>query len=96
VQFTQHVVVEAQDEEALLTLAHEWKSAGAGVPGYLGGRVLRFRKRPGRYVIQADFDSWESAEANNDRQDTQEWAAKLAATIEGDPKYEDLDVLAVF
>lgn len=95
-QFTQHVVIHTKDEEALGMLVEAWKDAGAGVPGYLGGRLLRFRDEPGRYVIQADFDSWESAEANNDRPDTQEWGAKLAEIIDGDPKFEDLDVLAEF
>lgn len=94
--FTQHVIITVADEQALVALAEAWKESGSGVEGYLGGRVLRFRDRPGRYVIQADFDSWESAVANNDRQDTKEWGAKLAEIIDGDPKFEDLDVLAEF
>lgn len=93
-QFTQHVVVQIEDEAALLALVGEWRESGAGVDGFLGGRVLRFRDKPGRYVIQADFDSWESAQENNDRPDTQAWGAKLAELIEGEAKYEDLVVLA--
>ncbi len=56
-------------------------------------RFLRFRDKPGRYVIQADFDSWDSAERSNALPDTQAWAARLTDVIEGDPKFENLDVL---
>ena len=44
-------------------------------------------------MIQADFDSWDSAERSNERPDTQAWAARLHEVIEGAPKFEDLDVL---
>ena len=47
-------------------------------------------------MLQADFDSWESAEANNDRRETEEWSQKLSELIDGEPKYENLDVLADF
>ncbi|HJR92435.1 MAG TPA: hypothetical protein VJ938_08340 [Acidimicrobiia bacterium] len=91
-KFSQHIVVNVADESALLTLMDE--AGGDTAPGgLLGMRVLKFRDKPGRYVIQADFDSWESAEQSNDRPETQEWAGRLASVIEGDPKYENLDVL---
>jgi hypothetical protein len=44
-------------------------------------------------MIQADFDSWDSADKSNQRPETQEWAARLLEVIDGDPKFEDLDVL---
>lgn len=96
-QFTQHVVFNATSEEALVRLLEEWEREGSsGAPGFLGGRVLRFRDKPGRYVIQADFASWEDAESNNDRPETQAWAKQLMAVIDGEAKYENLDVLTEF
>ncbi len=94
-QFTQHIVVYA-DEVALLGLLREWEASDAGVDGYVGGRLLRFRDKPGRYVIQADFESWDAAQVNNDRPETQAWAARLNEIIQGEPKYENLDVIADF
>ena len=91
-RFSQHIVVNVADEAALLDLIDEGPE-GVSPPGLIGMRVLKFRDKPGRYVIQADFDSWESAEKSNDRPDTQAWAERLAALIEGDPKYENLDVI---
>jgi quinol monooxygenase YgiN len=96
-QFTQHVVINAESEEAILQLFEDWQEDGSGgAPGFLGGRVLRFRDKPGRYVIQADFVSWEDAQENNDRPETQAWAARLMEIIDGEPKYENLDVLTEF
>ena len=95
-QFTQHIVIHAQ-EDALLELMQQWKEdADAAAPGMIGGRVLRFRDKPGRYVIQADFESWDAAQVSNQRPQTQAWAAKMNSLIEGEPKYEDLDVLIEF
>lgn len=89
-KFSQHIVVYASDEQALRELVED----ESAVPdGYIGGRLLKFRDKPGRYVIQADFDSWESAERSNDLPETQAWAERLLALIDGDPKYENLDVL---
>lgn len=91
-KFSQHIVVSVADEAALLSLIDEGTDEVAP-PGLTRMRVLKFRDQPGRYVIQADFDSWESAEQSNDRPDTQAWADRLAALIDGDPKYENLDVI---
>lgn len=91
-KFSQHIVVSVADEAALLDLIEEGTEAEAP-PGLIGMRVLKFRDKPGRYVIQAEFDSWESAGQSNDRPDTQAWAQRLAAMIEGDSKYENLDVI---
>jgi len=95
-QFTQHVVFYAQDEEALMALVEEWTGEGADTPGFNGGRILKFRDKPGRYVIQADFDSWEAAEANNDQPETQANAERLMGLVDGEVKYENLDVLGEF
>lgn len=90
-KFSQHVVVNAVDEDALLNLVRE-DSANLP-PGLIALRLLRFRDQPGRYAIQADFDSRDSATKSNDRPETQAWAKRLREMIEGDPEYENLDVV---
>jgi quinol monooxygenase YgiN len=95
-QFTQHVVFYAPDEDAVMALVEEWSGEGANTPGFLGARLLRFRDKPGRYVLQADFDSWEAAEANNDQAETQAQSDRLMALVDGEVKYENLDVLRAF
>jgi quinol monooxygenase YgiN len=96
-QFTRHIVFEAPDEHALMSLLDGWRMAGASDgAGFQGGRLLRFRDKPNRYVLQADFHSWEAAEGNYARPETQEWTKKLVDLIGGEPKYENLDVLRNF
>lgn len=92
-RFSQHVLFYAGSEEEVLRLVEGGSDPGTGP---VGGRVLRFRDKPGRYVIQADFESWEAAEANNDRPETQEWARRLREIAESEIKYENLDVIAEF
>ena len=89
-KFTQHIIVHAADEAALRDLVQEDTDPP---PGLLGLRLHRFRDNPGKYMIQADFDSWDSAQTSNERPDTQAWAARLLEVIDGAPKFEDLDVL---
>lgn len=90
-KFSQHIIVNAVDEDALLNLVRE--DSAAVPPGLTALRLLRFRDKPGRYAIQADFDSRESAEKSDERPETQAWAKRLREMIEGDPKYENLDVV---
>ncbi len=94
-KFIQHIVVWTDDPDGLRSLLDDWNEDGAAdAPGYLGGSLLAFRDKPGRYVIVAEFDSWENAQVNSDRPDTKAWAAKLREVISKEPKYENLDVLA--
>jgi hypothetical protein len=96
-QFTQHFVFYAADEEAVASLIKDWQPDGSAAPaGFLGGRLLRFRDKPGRYVLQTDFDSWESSEVNSGRSETAQTMKKLLELTDGEPKYENLDVLLDF
>ena len=76
-KFTQHIIVHASDEAALRDLLEE--EAAPPRPGLLVAPTASGTTR--RYMIQADFDSWDSAE--NERPDAQAWAARLLEVIEG-------------
>ena len=89
-RYTQHIVFYADSDEAVLDLV----SGGSDNPGLVGLRVMRFRDKPGRYVVAADFESAEAAEANNDRPDTKAWAERLRAVATSEIKWENLDVIA--
>jgi len=96
-QFSQHIVFTADDESAVRDVLDAWSQEGAGTAtGYVGARLMRFRDKPGRYVLQADFESFAAAEANNSRPETQSWSDRFLALVDGEPKYENLDVLAVY
>lgn len=91
-RFTQHIVFYAENEEDVVNLASEGSSDRP--PGLLGVRVLRFRHKPGRYVIQAEFESHEAAEASNERPQTRAWAERLNAIATSEIKWENLDVVS--
>lgn len=92
-RFTQHIVFYAASDQEVLDLVSSAMEESNG-SGPIGARVLRFRDKPSRYVIQVDFASWEEAVANNDRPETQQWAARLREIAESEIKYENLDVIA--
>jgi hypothetical protein len=51
------------------------------------------RDRPGYYLTIIEFESYETAMENSQREDTSEFAAKMAELCDGPPKFYNLDVL---
>jgi len=92
--FTQTMTVRAADGKALTDLMSSWHSAEAGsAPGYIGSRLLADRDDPGRFMVVVDFSSFEEAEANNARAETQEWAGRLQAASQGEPEFGNWDAI---
>lgn len=88
--FTQIITVEGADEAALHELVAEWDTDQAGVaPGYRGARVLA-DDEAGQCLIEVDFTSEEDARRNNDRSETQSWAASLGELVSSEPGYRNL------
>ena len=81
-RFTQHIVFYADADDDVRGLIPDASNVTAS--GLIGGRILSFRDKPGRYVIQADFESAEAAETSNDRPETQEWAERLRAIAQSE------------
>jgi hypothetical protein len=100
--FTQTIIVRCDDEAKLVELLEAWDldQATTDIQGYMGTRLLADRHEPGVYVIVADFGvvdpavpAADEAARNNERPETQAWAARLREVIEGEPEYHDFDVL---
>lgn len=98
--FTQMIAFKTDDPDTLVKMAAGWDEmqAEADIMGYAGSRVLADRDRPGHYVLVADFavvdldvPAADEAARNNDRPETQLWAEKLRAIIDGDPTYSHYD-----
>lgn len=95
-KFVQTIVVRSSDGAALADLTAAWHATELGhAPGYLGSRLLVDREAPNRYQLIIDFSSAEEAQLNNDRPETQAWAAKLSSIIEGDPDFGNFDEVQV-
>lgn len=91
-RFVQTIAVRTTDGARLSEMMNDWHEAEAGVaPGYQGSRLLSDRDNPGRYLMVVEFSSAEEADLNNDRPETAEWGAKLAAVIDGEPEFGNFD-----
>ena len=100
--FTQTITVRTEHPEILVEQAAAWDAmqAEADIMGYMGSHVLADRDDPGRYIIVAEFapidpevPAAEEAARNNDRPETQEWAEKLLAVVDGEPTWGHYDEL---
>ena len=101
-KFSQEMRVQCSDPEALVQLLAEWDrgQAAADIMGYIGTRLLADRDHPGRYIILAEFaevdgdvSAADEAERNNLREETERWAEKLRALVEGEPEWVHYDEL---
>ena len=100
--FTQTIAVECDDPTEIVALLEQWDldQASSDIMGYMGIRLLADREQPGRYLIVADFGvvdpdvcAADEAARNNERPETQAWAARLRALVDGDPEYRHYDEL---
>ena len=102
VNFTQTISVRCDDPETLTEMLAAWdlQQATTDIMGYIGTRLLADREDPGHYLIIADFGvvdpdvpAAEEADRNNERPETQAWAARLLAVVQGTPTYGHYDEL---
>lgn len=101
-KFAQAITVRSDQPEALVGLLAEWDEgqAAADIMGYIGTRLLANRDEPGQYMILAEFaqvdddvPSADEAKLNDQRQETERWAQKLRALVEGEPEWIHFDEL---
>ena len=101
-RFTQMIKVKCADQAKLLELARAWdeNQAQMDVMGFIGCRLLAERDNPGNMILLAEFapvdgthTAAEEAALNNEREETQRWAAALVAVTEGEPEFIDYDEL---
>jgi hypothetical protein len=100
--FSQTITVRCDDPAVLIEMLEQWDrdQATTDIMGYMGTRLLADRENPGLYVFIADFgvvdpdvSAIEEAERNNERPETQAWAARLLAMVDGEPDYRHYDEL---
>jgi len=100
--FSQTITVRCDNPEILIQMLEEWDlgQATSDITGYMGSRLLADREHPGQYVFIADFgvidpdvSAAEEALNNNERRETQAFAARLREVTEGEPEYRHYDEL---
>jgi hypothetical protein len=100
--FSQSIRVRLADPAPLNEMLAEWdeEQANGDIMGYMGTRLLADRDEPGHYLIVADFGvidpdvpAADEAARNNERPETQAWAARLLDLVDGEPVYRHYDEL---
>ena len=100
--FSQTITVRCDNPEILIQMLEEWDlgQATSDITGYMGSRLLADREHPGQYMCIADFgvidpdvSAAEEAVKNNERPETQAFAARLREVTEGEPEYRHYDEL---
>ena len=101
-RFTQGISVRCDNPDGLVELLAEWDvgQSTTEVMGYIGVTLLADRENPGHYMIQAEFAEVDGdltpaqeAERNNQRDETERWAAKLRGLVDGEPDWIHFDEL---
>src|SRR3954471_8778703 len=91
--FIQIIEMRSKKFDEIRALSDEFFAATEGKRTLQRSFVARDRNDPDRYVILAFFDSYESAMENSNLPETQEFAAKQAALIDGPMTFRDFDVI---
>jgi hypothetical protein len=100
--FSQTITVRCADPARIIDMLTQWDLAQAtgDITGYMGTRLLCDRDHPGRYVLIADFgvidpdvSAADEADRNNQRPETQAFAARLREVVDGEPEYRHYDEL---
>jgi hypothetical protein len=100
--FSQTIAVRCDDPAVLIEMLAQWdlNQATTDIMGYMGTRLLADRDNPGSYlcvvdfgVIDPDVSAADEAARNNERPETQAFAARLREVVGGEPEYRHYDEL---
>ena len=89
-KFVQLVEFSTSRVDELKQLAQE---APQPSQGSVRGLVCADRDNAGRYVVVAEFPSYEEAMENSQRPEVGEFAKRMAELCDGPPTYRNLDVV---
>ena len=102
VNFSQTIRFQCSEEalQEILKMMEEWDDLQADndIMGYMGTHLLADRDNPGHYMIVAEFgvvdpdvSAYDEAMRNNERPETQEFAAKMREVAHGEPAFNNYD-----
>ena len=92
-QFIQIIEMRTSRVDEIQALEGEWEKATEGKRTLRKAIVARDRKDPQRHLVLAFFDDYESAMANSNLPETQEFGRKQGELVDGDMTFTDLDVV---
>ena len=91
--FVQIIECETTKVDQILALDREWEAATEGKRTLRRSMVLRDRNKPNRYLVLAFFDSYEAAQENSKLPETDAFATRYSALVDGPIEFYDMDVV---
>ena len=96
--FVQIIEYQTSHIDELRALGKAFRERSAGAPGAkpLRGIVTADVDRPGTYLSIVEFASAEAAKEASGRPETQEFFGRLAALMDGPPRFLNLEVVEIW
>ncbi len=91
--FIQLVEFTTTNTDQIRQLGEQFRRDTEGKRTNLRSMICADRDIPNRYVVVAEFPSYEEAMVNSELPETQAFAAAMSELIEGPPSYRNLDVV---
>lgn len=91
--FVQVIEFRTSKRDEMEKIGDDWEKAAAGDRKARRRVLCADRDNPGRYMNIVFFDSYEEAMENSALPVTQEFAQKMAALVDGQPTFFNLDVI---
>lgn len=91
--FAQIVECDASDVEDIKRIEREWEEATEGERTARRVLLCQDRDRPGHLFEMVFFDSYDSAMANSQLPQTEEYAQKMREATDGEPTFHNLEII---
>jgi hypothetical protein len=92
--FVQIIEYTTARPDEVRAMGEEWRRTRGDDPqGPARLTLVADRDHPGHYLSIVEFDSYEAAMANSQREDTSDFAARMAALCDAPPTFRNLDVM---
>lgn len=92
--FVQIIEFTTTRADEMRTLSDDFQAQTAGQPGAAGSVILTAdRDNPGRFLVIAQFASYEEAMENSNRPEVSAFAQAMAELCDGPPSFRNLDVV---
>lgn len=91
--FIQLVEFTATNVDQIRELAEQFRRDTEGKRTNLRSMICADRDTPNRYVVVAEFASYEEAMVNSEMPETQAFAESMRELVDGPPSYRNLDVV---
>jgi quinol monooxygenase YgiN len=94
--FIQLIEFSTSKPDEVQQVGEQWRSQTQGKRTTMRSLACLDRDTPGRYMLIAEFASYEAAMENSNLPETEAFAEQLTALLDGPPVYRNLEVMVEY